>query len=107
MDRYRLEHPEVDILLIEPTRDDLTMFRYDIMRYSARKALTRHGRATALDTLADQKLTLKKTLARHGVRFKKGEVLPHVPERAAEEHKAQSAQALAASLDVLERSLAR
>jgi predicted acylesterase/phospholipase RssA len=106
MDRYRTEHPEVDILLIEPNRDDLTMFRYDIMRYSARKALTRHGRASALETLREKKGALEKTLKRHGVRFKRPPVLSRIPERPAEEHKARSAQALAATLDVLERSLA-
>jgi predicted acylesterase/phospholipase RssA len=105
MDRYRTEHPEVDILLIEPTRDDLTMFRYDIMRYSARKALTRHGRSSALETLMQRKPSLAKTLERHGVRFKAAPRVHRAPERTAEEHKAQSAQSLAASLDVLERSL--
>jgi len=105
MDRYRTEHPEVDILLIQPTRDDLTMFRYDIMRYSARKALTRHGRMSALETLRDKKGKVAKTLARHGVHFKHAPMLNRVPERPAEEHKAQSAQALAAALDVLDRSL--
>jgi len=105
MDRYRTEHPEVDILLIEPTRDDLTMFRYDIMRYSARRALTRHGRASALETLKQRTPSLAKTLERHGVRFKALSPHDRVTERAGEEPKAQSAQALAASLDVLERSL--
>ncbi len=105
MDRYRTEHPEVDILLIQPTRDDLTMFRYDIMRYSARKALTRHGRMSALETLRDKKGKVAKTLARHGVHFKHAPTLNRLPERPAEEHKAQSAQALAAALDVLDRSL--
>ena len=105
MDRYRTEHPEVDILLIEPTRDDLTMFRYDIMRYSARKALTRHGRTSALETLKQRKSSLAKTLARHGVRFKPEAPAGHASERHADEHKAQSAQSLAASLDLLERSL--
>jgi NTE family protein len=104
LDRYRTEHPKVDILLIEPTRDDLTMFRYDIMRYSARKALTRHGRATTLETLRDRKGSLAKTLARHGVRFKAA------PKRTAEPlgepHKARSAQALSSALDALDRSLA-
>jgi predicted acylesterase/phospholipase RssA len=106
MDRYRTEHPEVDILLLEPTRDDLTMFRYDIMRYSARKALTRHGRASALAALKERRGKLAKTLARHGVRFKRASLKPPAGDRHAEEHKAQSAQALAAALDVLDRSLA-
>ena len=105
MDRYRTEHPEVDILVLQPTRDDLTMFRYDIMRYSARKALTRHGRMSALETLRDKKGAIETTLARHGVRFRHPPQVGPLYERPAEEHKAQSAQALAATLDVLERSL--
>jgi hypothetical protein len=106
MDRYRTEHPEVDILLIEPTRDDLTMFRYDIMRYSARKALTRHGRLSALETLRDRKGKLQKTLVRHGVGFKSAPAVGPLHENRSEEHKAQSAQSLASSLDVLDRALA-
>jgi hypothetical protein len=82
------------------------MFRYDIMRYSARKALTRHGRLSALENLRDHRGKLAATLARHGVRFKNGPVVAPLYERHAEEHKAQSAQSLAAALDVLERSLA-
>ncbi len=105
MDRYRTEHPEVDILLLEPTRDDLTMFRYDIMRYSARKALTRHGRMSALQNLRDHKGKLATVLARHGIRFRRTPIVAPLYEKHSEEHKAQSAQSLAASLDVLDRSL--
>ncbi|MEO8360093.1 MAG: patatin-like phospholipase family protein [Vicinamibacteria bacterium] len=105
MDRYRTEHPEVDILLIQPTRDDLTMFRYDIMRYSARKALARHGRATTLATLDSRQHKIEPTLARHGVRFKKRVDEDDREATRPEEHKARSAQTLAASLDALERSL--
>ena len=105
MDRYRTEHPDIHILLIEPTRDDLTMFRYDIMRYSARKALARHGRVTALETLRDRKSTLAKTLAKHGVRFRVEPTQGRRPETHREEHEAQSSQKLASSLDALERSL--
>lgn len=106
MERYRTEHPEVDIVLLQPTRQDLTMFGYDIMRYSARKALTRHGRASALENLRGQKRRLEKTLSRHGLRFREQPLDPPETRRTREEHKAQSAQVLGASLDVLERSLA-
>ena len=33
----------MDILLIEPTRDDLRMFSYNIMRLSARQVVAAHG----------------------------------------------------------------
>ena len=47
MERYEAEHPDVDILLIEPTRDDMRMFRYNIMRYSARHIVAQHGYRSA------------------------------------------------------------
>ncbi len=105
LDRYRTEHPEVDILLIQPTRDDLTMFRYDIMRYSARKALAHHGRASALETLREKKASLAKTLARHGVRFREG-ARKKVPGHDASGHHSRSAQTLSRALDILENDLA-
>jgi hypothetical protein len=52
MERYRREHPEVDILLIEPTRDDVRMFGYNIMRYSARRVVAEHGYRTTLASSA-------------------------------------------------------
>ena len=51
MERYEREHPEVDILLIEPTRDDLRMFSYNIMRYSARRVVAEHGYRSTLRVL--------------------------------------------------------
>ena len=104
-DSYRTEHPEVDILLIQPTRDDLTMFRYDIMRYSARKALAHHGRASALETLREKKASLAKTLARHGVRFREG-ARKKAPGHDASGHHSRSAQTLSRALDILENDLA-
>lgn len=104
MDRYRTEHPEVDILLIEPHRDDLTMFRYDIMRYSARKALARHGRASALETLKEKRTRIARVLARHGISLR---ATPRPASSASgEPPRAPAARTLAASLDRLERSLA-
>ena len=48
LERYAREHPDVDILLIEPTRDDMRMFGYNIMRYSARRVVAEHGYRTTL-----------------------------------------------------------
>jgi hypothetical protein len=61
---------------------------------------------SALETLKHKKPSLEKTLERHGVGFKRAPMLRRLPDHPAEEHKAQSAQALSASLDVLDRSLA-
>src|SRR5213075_2763364 len=43
LERYQAEHPEVDILLLEPTRDDLRMFSYNIMQFRARRVVAAHA----------------------------------------------------------------
>ena len=42
----------MDILLLEPTRDDLRMFSYNIMRYSARKVVAAHAYRSTLQSFA-------------------------------------------------------
>ena len=51
MERYRREHPKVDILLMEPTRDDLRMFSYHIMRDGVRRIVAEHGYQSVLQPL--------------------------------------------------------
>lgn len=64
--QLRRRHPDVDIILIEPRRDDYQMFFYNIMRYSARITIARHGFESVTIDLADQYGELKAILARHG-----------------------------------------
>lgn len=102
LDRYRVEHPEVDILLVEPSRDDLTMFRYDIMRYSARRALAHHGRASGLATLRRRRAHFSKILGRHGLAYRE---TPREAPRAGRSKDAPAYANLSASLDRLDRAL--
>ncbi len=44
---YAQTYPDVEIILIEPPRDDLKMFVYNILRYSVRVDIAQHGFATA------------------------------------------------------------
>ncbi|NOX60604.1 MAG: patatin family protein [Chloroflexi bacterium] len=64
--QLRRRHPDVDIILIQPRRDDARMFFYNIMRYSARVTIARHGFESVTIDLADQYPQLKATLSRHG-----------------------------------------
>ncbi len=65
--QLRRRHPEVDIILIEPRPDDTQMFYNNIMRYSARLIVARHGfEAVTLD-LAEDYPHYKSILARHGI----------------------------------------
>jgi len=65
--QLRRQHPNVDIILIEPHADDYQMFFYNIMRYSSRLTVARHGfEAVTLD-LAEDFPTYKQILAQHNI----------------------------------------
>ncbi len=65
--QIRRTHPEVDIILIEPRPEDYEMFFYNIMRYSARLIVARHGFELATTDLAVDYPYYKQVLARHGI----------------------------------------
>ena len=60
-------HPEVDIILIEPRPDDYQMHFYNIMRFSARLIIARHGYESATLGMAAEYPHVKDVLARHGI----------------------------------------
>jgi predicted acylesterase/phospholipase RssA len=65
--QLRRAHPEVDIILIEPKPEDYQMFFYNIMRYSARLIVARHGFESVTIDLATDYQEHKAVLARHGI----------------------------------------
>jgi NTE family protein len=65
--QLRRAHPEVDIILIEPKPEDYEMFFYNIMRYSARLIVARHGFESVTVDLATDYQAYKAVLARHGI----------------------------------------
>jgi putative heme iron utilization protein len=67
LERYELEHPEVDILLIEPERDDLQMFSFNIMRMSARRLVAENGYRSVADSFAKNHAAYARMLKRHGI----------------------------------------
>ena len=54
----RERYPEVDYLLFEPDSNDMVMFRYNVMRYSARQIIAEHAyrktRAYMIETPATE-----------------------------------------------------
>ena len=70
MERYGAEHPEVDILLIQPTRDDMRMFSYNIMRMSARKVVAEDGYRSAIQSFRENRAAWGRVLRRHGIGLK-------------------------------------
>jgi predicted acylesterase/phospholipase RssA len=67
LERYEHEHPEVDILVLEPLRDDLRMFTYNIMRYSARRVVAEHGYRSVREAFLRPSSPQRRLLARHGI----------------------------------------
>lgn len=73
--QLRRAHPEVDIILIEPKPEDYKMFFYNIMRYSARLMVARHGfESVTMDLAADYGF-YKDVLARHGIPISRSRVI--------------------------------
>jgi hypothetical protein len=65
--QLRRMHPEVDIILIEPHPDDYQMFFYNIMRYSSRMTVARHGFEAVTIDLAEDFQSYRDILATHGI----------------------------------------
>ena len=99
LERYRVEHPEVDILLLQPRRDDMRMFGYNIMRYSARRVVAEHGYRSALAYFRANRAAHTRLLARHGITLRDPKHLPDTP--ATSPLRSQLARNLGASLDFL------
>lgn len=67
--QLRKTHPDVDIILIEPSRHDYKMFFYNAMRYSARLILARHGFESVTLNIAEDYAYYKALLDRHGIQI--------------------------------------
>ncbi len=65
--QLRKTHPEVDIVLIEPSQSDYQMTFSNIMRYSTRLTLVRHGFETVTLKLAENYTYFDNLLSRHGI----------------------------------------
>ena len=78
--QLRRQHPDVDIILIEPRPDDYQMFFYNIMRYSARLTVARHGFESVTLDLAEDYPRYKEILARHGIPLSRRLVISELEE---------------------------
>jgi predicted acylesterase/phospholipase RssA len=103
LQRYAREFPHVDIVVLEPTRDDMHMFSYNIMRYSARRVVAEHAYRTTVDFFRQNAARYRKIFARHGIKMADPSRLPEVPPR--HPHRSTLARTLDSSLDRLESRL--
>ncbi|NNJ12522.1 patatin family protein [Chloroflexales bacterium ZM16-3] len=65
--QIRRRHPNVDIILIEPSRDDHVMFHGSTMRYQTRLTIARHAFETVATQLTQHFARYKAMLGRHGI----------------------------------------
>ena len=70
----RANHPDVDILLIEPRPDDEKMFFHELMSYSARLMVLQHGYESVSNGLYDSWGYLRRILPRHGIHISRRNV---------------------------------
>lgn len=64
---YRTRHPEVDILLIEPGREESMLFFQSPMNNTARQQIMNYGYDLTLGQLNDRFAEFQATLGRHGI----------------------------------------
>jgi hypothetical protein len=105
MERYQRDYPKVDILLMEPARDDLRMFSYHIMRDGVRRIVAEHGYQSVMHHFTAHLADYRRMLARHGIALRDPRTLPALPERA--RLRSAVARRLSGTLQDLERSLPR
>ena len=103
LERYGQEHPEVDILVLQPGRDDMRMFSYNIMRYSARRVVAEHGYRSTLAFFRRSAARHRRLFAKHGVALADPRRLPGLPRE--RPPRAGVARALEGALDRLESKL--
>ena len=78
--QLRRQHPEVDIILVEPRSDDRMLAFGNIMRYAERLEIARHGFESVTLDLAEDYYLYKETLARHGVQISRRLVIEELAE---------------------------
>ena len=104
LERYRAEHPEVDILLLEPDPEDLRMFRYNILRYGARRVVAELGYRATRQAFRRRRHAYTRMLARHGIGLRDPRAIPDSPGLNAA-GASPLARTLGASLERLDASL--
>jgi NTE family protein len=66
-EHWQEQYPGVDIILIEPEPDDELMFQTNILNYTSRLDVARHGFRSVTVKLAQDYDELHETCARHGI----------------------------------------
>jgi predicted acylesterase/phospholipase RssA len=74
MASYKPRFPDVDVVLLEPGRDDYRMFFTNIFSFSSRRAICEHAYHTTRQQLRERRAELEPIFERHGIRVR-GDIL--------------------------------
>jgi NTE family protein len=88
--QWEERYPGVDIVLIEPEPDDALMFETNVLNYSSRVAVARHGFESVTVKLAKDYDELRETCERHGIEISATRVRKVVRHFAAEKEKTRA-----------------
>ncbi|MCD6679351.1 MAG: patatin-like phospholipase family protein [Burkholderiaceae bacterium] len=67
LEKYRVTHPQADIVLFEPRRDDAEIFFANIFSVASRRRLCEHAYRTTRANLLERRRELAPVLQRHGL----------------------------------------
>jgi NTE family protein len=87
---WREQYPGVDIVLIEPDQDDELMFQTNILNYTSRLEVARHGFQSVTVKLAARYDELREIAGRHGIEISATRVRRVVRHFAAEKEKTRA-----------------
>lgn len=68
-------HPDVDIILVEPRRDDPHLFIFNLMDYASRERVMRHAFESVAIDLVTRFPDYKKVADRHGIRLDRNKLI--------------------------------
>lgn len=79
MQEHRRDHPEIDIVLIEPAAEESMLFFQSPMSQTARHHVMNHGYHLTLGQLERQFLNYRETFERHGIHVRRDRLQPAPP----------------------------
>lgn len=68
-------HPDVDVILVEPRRDDEHLFVFNLMDYGSRARIARHAFETVAIDLVTRLAVYQRVLGRHGIKLDKDSLI--------------------------------
>lgn len=67
---FRAGHPGTEVMVLEPDRDEATMFMYSPMNFAARRAILEDAYTRTVRRLREEPSPLRETLSGRGLRFR-------------------------------------